>query len=126
MREPAAVFGRAHAERIAAEFTTTGAVHRWPLPAFAIMANHVHVVVGVPSPGDTSAAADATRRFKAYASRALNEGFGRRTRWWTSSGSRRLLVGEPAVIAAVRHVANQRGSLVVRLDPEWRSVAQIE
>ncbi len=91
-----------HARIVGAEFETTAHVQGWSLLIYAIMWNHVHLVVGLPNPGDSAAAADALRRFKAYASKRMNARFGRRERWWTQSGSRRLLPGEPAVVAAVR------------------------
>jgi REP element-mobilizing transposase RayT len=125
MRERPFLLTRAQANLVAAEFVTTADVQAWPLVAFAVMRNHVHLVVGLPPPGDTHTAADAVRRLKAFSSRKLNEEFGGRARWWTRSGSRRLLPREPAVIAATRYVAHQPGCLVSRVDPDWRRIAQL-
>jgi REP element-mobilizing transposase RayT len=88
------------------------------LEAAAIMANHVHIVVGVsgdPSPsrllGD----------FKSYLSRALNAECGRPTggTWWTESGSKRKLPDDEAVRMAVDYVRRQAHPLVVWLAPHW-------
>ena len=49
------------------------------------MANHVHVVVGVPGdPEPERLLAD----FKAWGTRRLNRGWGRREHWWTQGGSK--------------------------------------
>ena len=86
--------------------------------AAAVMANHVHLVVGVvgdPEPewllGD----------FKAYASRALNLRWPkpRNGTWWTRSGSKQKLPDEPAVIAAVRYVESQDRPLTLWIDPRF-------
>ena len=87
--------------------------------AIAIMANHVHLVVGVPGdPPPEKILGD----FKRYASRALNRregkcGDGERgasaPRWWTESGSKRKLPDENAVLAAVRYVVEQEYPLLI-------------
>jgi REP element-mobilizing transposase RayT len=74
------------------------------------MANHVHLVVGVPGDPDPARLLQA---FKAYASRALNRDAGGERRWWTESGSRRILRGSDAVVAAVRYVMGQEYPLVL-------------
>ena len=87
--------------------------HRdWRLSAAAVMRNHVHVVVGVFGDPDP---ADLLRDFKSYGSRILNQRWGRPEggRWWTASGSRRRLVDEQALAAAIAYVRKQRNPLLV-------------
>ena len=58
---------RAQAEVVRRQFEETARYRGWQLLAGAIMANHVHLVVGVPGDPDPSA---LLRDFKSYASRA--------------------------------------------------------
>ncbi len=90
----------AHAQAILEQFQETGRYRGWELPAAAIMANHIHVVVGVPGDPEPDT---LLRDFKSYASRRLNKGFDRPASgtWWTESGSRRKLPDEAAVVGAV-------------------------
>lgn len=78
----------------------------WALGACAVMADHVHVVVGVRDDPDPS---DLLRVFKAYASRALNtqRAWPQSGTWRTQSGSRRRLRGDGHVLAAIRYVREQ-------------------
>jgi hypothetical protein len=79
------------------------------------MANHVHVVVGVPGdPEPERLLAD----FKAWGTRRLNRGWGRREHWWTQGGSRRRKKAAAALRAAIEYVRDQPRALVVWLDPE--------
>jgi REP element-mobilizing transposase RayT len=82
------------------------------LLAAAVMANHVHIVVGVNGDPDP---ARLLADFKAYATRRLNQ-FERRT-WWTESGSRRKLSDESAIRAAVRYVLRQPACMARQHDP---------
>ena len=77
----------------------------WTLHAVAVRSNHVHVVV---SPIDTTPG-KAMGVLKARATKALNA-FGRRERWWTRDGSKRILHSERALIAAVQYVNHQDDS----------------
>jgi len=94
------------------QFQETAAFRGWALLALAIMANHVHLVVGVP---DDPEPESLLRDFKSYGSRKLNARFGKPASgtWWTASGSRRKLPDEHAVQAAIRYVQNQQRPLVV-------------
>jgi REP element-mobilizing transposase RayT len=95
-----------------AQFQETAASRGWQLLAVAIMANHFHIVVGVPGDPDP---ADLLRDFKSYGSRALNRRWSKPASgtWWSESGSRRKPPDEAAVLAAVRNVREQPSPLVV-------------
>lgn len=103
---------RDQAETFLAEARRTAAFRNWLLFAAAIMANHVHLVVGVPTdlPGER-----LLQEFKSYGSRVLNQRFGKPKSgtWWTKSGSTRLLPGEGALTAAIEYVRNQQRPLTV-------------
>jgi REP element-mobilizing transposase RayT len=100
------------AQALLAQFHETAAYRGWQLLAVAVMANHFHIVVGVPGDPDP---ADLLRDFKSYGSRALNRAWSKPASgtWWTESGSRRKLPDEAAVLAAVRYVKEQFNPLVV-------------
>jgi REP element-mobilizing transposase RayT len=101
------------AEVVAGQIEATAAHRCWRLLALAVMRNHVHVVVNVPGEYDPES---VLRDLKAYASRALNDRFGKPSggTWWTRSGSKRLCLDEAAVAARVRYVRCQASPLVVR------------
>ena len=110
----------AHAAIVLADLRSSATYRGWDLLAAAVMANHVHVVLGVREDPDPAALPGV---LKAYASRALNEPMGRATSgtWWTQSGSRRRLPNEAAVVQAIRYVRAQRGALAVHGEaPEIR------
>ena len=94
------------------EFQATAAYRGWDLLAAAVMANHVHLVVGVPGDPDP---AKLLQVFKSYASRRLNAAYPRPKSgtWWTESGSRRKLAEETAVLSAMRYVSNQEYPLAL-------------
>jgi REP element-mobilizing transposase RayT len=102
------------AEPLAAQFRETAAYRGWSLLALAIMANHVHLVVGVPGDPEPET---LLRDFKSYASRCLNKIAGKpgSGTWWTAGGSRRKLPDDRAVQAAIRYVQNQYKPLLVWL-----------
>jgi len=82
------------------------------LLAVAIMANHIHCVLGVlgdPEPEDL------LRDLKSYGSRALNRRWGKpkSETWWTESGSRRKLFDEGGVMFAVHYVEQQEFPLLI-------------
>jgi REP element-mobilizing transposase RayT len=101
-----------HARHVLKQFQETAAYRGWELLAVAIMANHVHLIVGVPGDPEPDM---LLRDFKSYASRSLNRLAGRPTggTWWTESGSRRKLPNESAVSAAVGYVRAQEYPLLV-------------
>ncbi len=94
------------------QFHETAGYRHWLLLAVAIMANHAHLVVGVPGDPDPS---DILGDFKSYGSRALNRRWGKpaSATWWTESGSKRKLPDEAAVRAAIQYVKQQECPLVV-------------
>jgi hypothetical protein len=77
------------------------------------MANHVHLVVGVPGDPDPSA---LLRDFKSYASRALNlrDRVSVKPRWWTEQGSKRKIADWDNLETVLRYVREQAYALDVR------------
>jgi REP element-mobilizing transposase RayT len=120
---PTVRFNGEDAECLLTQFHETARVRGWLLVAVAIMANHVHIVLGVPDDPDPAA---LLRDLKSYGSRRLNQ-CGTRSHartWWTQSGSKRKLSDEAAVLAAVDYVRQQEHPLVVWVDPivaTWRT-----
>src|SRR5437899_1237064 len=85
MTEEAVLLEMAHAEAVAEQLRETAAHRGWRLLALAVMANHIHVVVGAPGDPDPE---KLLGDFKAWATRRLNTGWDRREHWWTQSGSK--------------------------------------
>jgi REP element-mobilizing transposase RayT len=95
-----------HARLLLEQFLQTATCRGWRLLAAAILANHVHLVVGVAGdPDPTKVLGD----FKAYGSRALSKQWGKPLgeTWWTYGGSKRKLVGESALLRAIAYVRCQ-------------------
>jgi REP element-mobilizing transposase RayT len=111
-KTPAVRLTREHAAAVCKQILATAAIRHWKVCALAVMANHVHVVVGVPGDPEPHT---VLRDLKTFASRELNRLFGRRQRWWTQSGSTRKLPDEGALVAAIRYVQNQEFPLATRL-----------
>jgi REP element-mobilizing transposase RayT len=103
-----------HAQAAVAQFQETAAYRGWTLLAAAVMANHAHLVVGVPGDPDPE---QLLHSFKSYASRVLNRRCGKPVNgtWWTESGSKRKLPDETAVRVAVVYVRDQPYPLLVWL-----------
>jgi len=89
----------------------TATYRGWQIRAVAIMHNHFHLVVGVTG---ASSPTKVLGDFKSYGSRVLNRRWGKPLNgtWWTYDGSKRKLVGEPALLSAIEYVRNQSGALV--------------
>jgi REP element-mobilizing transposase RayT len=100
------------------QFRETANHRGWSIVAVAIMANHVHIVLGVT---DDPEPETLLRDLKSYGSRSLNRRYGkpRGGTWWTEGGSRRKLADESSVFAATAYVENQESPLLVWADPEW-------
>jgi REP element-mobilizing transposase RayT len=94
------------------QFQETARYRGWLLLAVGIMANHVHIVLGVPGDPDPE---DFLRDFKSYSSRALNGRWGKPVSgtWWTESGSKRKLPNDAAVRSAVQYVMDQEHPLLI-------------
>ena len=89
------------------QFVETAAYREWKLVAAAVMGNHFHVVVGVQEEIDPR---QLLTYLKSYATRGLNEQFGSppSKRWWTRNGSRRKILNQAALDAAVNYVVNKQ------------------
>jgi len=76
------------------------------LLAAHVRSSHVHIVVSAREPPET-----VLNSIKAYASRALNQSDGERTRCrrWTRHGSTRYLWKPAAVVAAIEYVVYGQG-----------------
>jgi len=98
------------------QFQETANYRGWLLIAAAVMANHCHIVVGVPGdPAPSKILGD----FKAYASRSLNRKWCKPVcgTWWTESGSKRKLKGDLAILGAVAYVRDQEFPLELWVEP---------
>lgn len=105
---------RPQAQSVLEQLRETVRFRKWQLLAAAVMATHVHVVIGVlGDPDPERLLAD----LKAWCTRRLNLTFGNRQRWWVQSGSARIKTDPDAIRAAVEYVRDQDNPLVVWLDP---------
>ncbi len=106
------------------QFRETESHRGWILLAVGIMANHVHLVVGVPGDPEPDT---ILRDFKSYGSRKLN-----RLRvkpvsgtWWTEGGSKRKTEGREAILAVIEYVRNQEFPLLIWVNEEYlRSIGE--
>jgi REP element-mobilizing transposase RayT len=114
----------AHAEVLLGQFHETVGMRGWAIDAVAVLATHVHLVVGLPGDPDPS---DVLRDWKSYASRALNRAGAKRNapRWWADGGSKRKLKGQENRAATIRYVRDQPDPLLVWLSEEARLLAGI-
>jgi REP element-mobilizing transposase RayT len=104
------------------QFHETCDHRKWLLAATAIMANHVHVLLGVPGDPEPE---DLLRDLKSWGSRRLNRTFAKPPSgtWWTESGSRRKKSDLPAILNAIDYIADQEYPLVIWINPiteTWR------
>lgn len=106
------VLMRVQAAVIRGQFGETAGHRGWRVLAGAIMACHVHLVVGVPDDPNPSA---LLRDFKSYASRALNELHTRPegVAWWTEQGSKRKVDDWDNLETLLRYVREQPNALEV-------------
>jgi REP element-mobilizing transposase RayT len=95
-----------------AQFQETACCRQWLLQAVSIMANHIHIVLGVPGDPEPET---LLRDLKSYGSWGLNRRWGKpaSATWWTESGSKRKLENESAVPAAVQYVKDQEYPLLI-------------
>jgi REP element-mobilizing transposase RayT len=95
------------AKALLEQFRETATYRGWTLLAVAILATHIHLIVGVSGDPDPTT---LTRDFKAYGSRRLNKSWGKPASetWWVESGSERILNSDASLEAAVFYVLVQR------------------
>ena len=107
---------QAHAERLLTQFHETCDVRQWLLVGTAIMANHLHIILGVPGDPEPDS---LLRDIKAYGSGALNRIFGKpkSETWWTKGGSKRKLPTSVAVLNAIQYLRDQEYPLVIWINP---------
>ena len=112
LAEPAVWLTLAQAREVLKQFRETAGHRGWTLVAAAVMANHVHLVVGADGDPEPDL---FLRDFKSYGSRRLSRAFGAAagTTWWTQGGSNRILPDGAAVEAAVAYVERQANPLAV-------------
>jgi REP element-mobilizing transposase RayT len=117
MKGPSIRLTLEQAEGVVAQFQETAHYREWLLLAAAVMANHVHLVVGVLGDPDPE---KILHDFKSYASRVLNRKWSRPPNgtWWTESGSKRKLGDDQAVADGVQYVRDQEFPLVVWINEE--------
>ena len=103
---------RDHAILLKDQFEETARYRGWIIVIGAILATHVHLVVGVHGDPDPS---ELLRDFKSYGSRPLNQRFGKPESgtWWTEQGSKRKVKDQPHYEAVTAYVANQVNPLVI-------------
>jgi REP element-mobilizing transposase RayT len=111
---------REQAESVLDQFHETASFRGWQLVAAAVMANHCHVVLGVPGDPEPE---PLLRDLKSYASRRLNKSWPKPASetWWTESGSRRVLKNDLAILGAARYVRDQEYPLAVWINPSFAS-----
>ena len=113
MTEAGVLLNRAQAEAVAEQLRETAGHRGWRLLALAVMANHIHVLVGVPGDPDPE---KLLGDFKAWCTRRLNEQQAeagipepeRRSKWWAERGSIRWVFRESDLAAAIEYVLNQQ------------------
>ena len=98
---------KAHASVVIQQFVETAAYRQWKLIAAAVMGNHFHAVLGVREEIDPR---QLLTYLKSYATRGLNEQFGppKSKKWWTRNGSRRRILDQAALDAAVTYVLHKQ------------------
>jgi REP element-mobilizing transposase RayT len=104
-----------HAKELLDQFIETANYRNWKLLSVAIMANHIHVLVGVPGDPEPH---EMLRDFKSYGSRRLNRTAGKPVNgtWWTEGGSVRKKADDQAVYASIEYLMNQEFPLLT-----WRA-----
>ena len=112
LQQPPIRIQRVHAECLLQQFQETARYRNWSLLVVAIMANHVHWVIGLDESDHGSL---ALQSLKSYGSRVLNQQFGPQKcgTWWTSKGSARALPDDDAVHGAVEYTLNQEYPLLI-------------
>jgi REP element-mobilizing transposase RayT len=96
-----------HARLLHSQFQETANYRGWLLVGVGIMANHIHLPVGVAGDPDPEV---LLRDFKSYGSRSLNRRWGKPPSgtWWTETGSKRKKADEAAMRDAVQYIRHQQ------------------
>ncbi len=104
------------ADLLLLQFQETCDIRNWLLVGVAIMANHVHVLLGVPGDPEPEV---LLQDLKAYGSRKLNRTFGKPASetWWTQSGSKRKLPDKVSIRNAIQYLRDQEYPLVIWINP---------
>ncbi|MCA9084862.1 MAG: transposase [Planctomycetaceae bacterium] len=112
MKGPPVRIGGDHATALLAQFEETAGIRNWSLMAVSIMAQHVHIVVGVPGDPDPER---LLNDFKRYGTQRLNRSWSTPAsgRWWTRNGSKRKLKDDDAVLVGVKYTIDQEYPLLV-------------
>ena len=76
----------------------------WLLHAAHVRSTHVHLVLAAPKPPES-----VTKELKAYASRALNQRFGRKEKRWARHGSMKWLWTDDEVYSVIQYVVHEQG-----------------
>ena len=116
MKGPPVYLKVAHAEAALEQFLETATHRGWQIEAVAIMYNHFHIVVGVPSdPAPSKILGD----FKSWATRKLTKTFGAPASetWWTQGGSKRKLKDETARRDAINYVLYKQPAPLITWSP---------
>ena len=122
MLGPPVLLTNAQAADLLTQFRETCEYRMWVLVATAIMANHLHLLIGVPGDPDPEA---LLRDFKSWGSRKLNRTYTKPTSgtWWTESGSKRRKGDISAILNTIDYIANQEYPLLIWVNPiteSWR------
>ena len=93
------------------QFEETARYRSWTIVAGSIMANHFHVLVGVPDDPDPD---KILGDLKSYASRKLNAQYGKPQNgtWWTTHGSKRIIDTELSFNRCVSYILSQHAPLL--------------
>ncbi|HXD87605.1 MAG TPA: transposase [Urbifossiella sp.] len=105
------------ANTILPQLRETATYRNWTLFAAAIMANHIHLVLGVVGDPDPAL---LLRDFKSYASRSLNRTWPRPASgtWWTENGSKRKVKDDAGLIEVIGYVRDQPFAFVAWMNDE--------
>ena len=112
LKEPPIRLTVAQAEAVATQLRETARFRCWDLFAFAVMANHVHLVV---ASGEEVTSGKILGDFKAWGTRRLDKQCGKRLNgsWWTDGGSCRPVRGDEELARVIMYVRQQEYPLVV-------------
>lgn len=116
--------GQAQAFVVQSQLRETAQYRNWMIVSGAIMANHIHLLVGVPGDPDP---ATLLGNFKSYASRALNRKYGKPASgtWWTEQGSKRKMTDASHFENVRGYIHSQENPLVI-WDVDWDENADVE